>query len=66
MACDGAFMLTALSGFGSMAACAAGRLCAAYIGDGELPAYAKHLSMQRYEDRVLMRELETAESKGIV
>jgi glycine/D-amino acid oxidase-like deaminating enzyme len=31
MQADGAFMVAALSGFGSMAACAAGQLCAAWI-----------------------------------
>ena len=63
---DGAFMVAALSGFGSMAACAAGRLCAAHICDAGLPGYATHLSLERYSDEALMTELAEAESRGII
>lgn len=64
--CDGAFMVAALSGFGSMAACAAGRLCAAHVCGADLPGYATHLSLERYADKALMAELAGAESKGLI
>ena len=47
----------ALSGFGSMAACAAGSLCAKWMTGEELPAYAEHLSLSRYANQPLMAEL---------
>jgi glycine/D-amino acid oxidase-like deaminating enzyme len=66
MESQGAFMVTALSGFGSMAACAAGKLCAAWITDSERPDYAEALSAARYRDEAMMRELRDAASKGIL
>ncbi len=62
---DGAFMNCAMSGFGTMAACAAGELCAAWITDTELPDYARELSIERYEDTALL-ELLQASSKGVL
>ena len=66
MASQGAFMVAALSGFGSMAACAAGKLCAAWIADSKRPDYAEALSAARYRDEALMSELREAASKGIL
>jgi glycine/D-amino acid oxidase-like deaminating enzyme len=66
MESDGAFMVTALSGFGSMVACAAGKLCAAWVNGDKLPDYGKVLSRARYEDDALMQELRNAASKGIL
>lgn len=66
MATSGAFMTAALSGFGSMSACAAGRLCAAWMQGAELPEYAHALSTARYGDGALMQELRSAESKGVL
>lgn len=63
---DGAFVTGALSGFGSMAACAAGALCASWIAGRELPSYAKQLSLERYNDKELMAEIENANNKGIL
>ncbi len=63
---DGAFMIAALSGFGSMAACAAGQLCASWVCGKELPSYASALSSARYADAGLMSELRSASSKGIL
>lgn len=65
-AADGAFMLTALSGFGSMAACAAGRLCAATVAGAPLPDYARALSMARYADRDLVTALRRNANKGLL
>jgi len=66
MATDGAFMVAALSGFGSMSACAAGSLCASWMAGGDLPDYATALSVARYDDDALMQELANATSKGIL
>ena len=64
MATPGAFMVAALSGFGSMSACAAGKLCAAWIAGSKLPDYANPLSLARYDDTELMSALRSASSKG--
>ena len=66
MKTDGAFMVAALSGFGSMAACAAGKLVAAWVCGGELPNYANALSARRYADDELMTELRNSSSKGVL
>ncbi len=63
---DGAFITGALSGYGCMAACAAGALCAGWIADGELPYYAKQLSLARYKDEELMAEILNSPSRGIL
>jgi glycine/D-amino acid oxidase-like deaminating enzyme len=63
---DGAFVTGALSGFGSMSACAAGALCASWIGGGDLPSYANQLSLARYDDKELMAEIENLGDKGIL
>ncbi|MFQ5634424.1 MAG: NAD(P)/FAD-dependent oxidoreductase [Gammaproteobacteria bacterium] len=62
----GAFVVGALSGFGSMAACAAGSLGAAWIAGGDLPAYAASLSLSRYDDEKLMAGITNATDKGIL
>lgn len=66
MATDGAFVVGALSGFGTMAACAAGELGAAWIAEQGLPDYAPHLGLARYRDKALMAELEGAASRGVL
>lgn len=60
------YVVGALSGFGSMSACAAGRLCAASACGGELPHYARALSLARYEDEPLMQELRSTGDKGLL
>lgn len=62
---EGAYMNCAHSGFGTMAACAAGELCAAAIAGAELPDYAHTLSAARYQDSALMNELRAA-NKGVL
>ena len=62
---EGAFMNCAHSGFGSMAACAAGELCAAWVAGATLPAYAGKFSFQRYEDAELMALLSKS-SRGVL
>ena len=62
----GAFVIGALSGFGSMAACAAGKLIADYLTGGSLPDYAADLSLQRYSNAGLMSDLANMGSRGIL
>lgn len=57
MRCDGAFIAGALSGFGSMAACATGSLCASWVAGKPVPEYARMLSAERYKDAAFMAEL---------
>jgi glycine/D-amino acid oxidase-like deaminating enzyme len=66
MGAEGAYVVGALSGFGSMSACAAGKLCAAWICGGELPAYAANLSLARYDDAPLMNALQSSSDKGLL
>ncbi len=54
---EGAYMSCAYSGFGTMAACAGGELCAAWIAGAELPGYGRGFSLQRYRDTALMQQL---------
>lgn len=63
---DGAFVAGAMSGFGTMAACAAGDLTARWVLGRTLPDYASALSLQRYEDAELMAVLRGAESRGLL
>lgn len=66
MATPGAFMAGALSGFGTMAATAAGALCAAWVAGGPLPEYAAKLSLTRYADAALMAGLRDDANKGVL
>lgn len=47
---SGVYVIGALSGFGIMAALAAGELLAAHITGGELPSYAPAFAPSRYDD----------------
>ncbi len=62
---DGAYITGALSGFGTMSACAAGEISAAWIGGGHIPDYARQLSLARYRDEDLLDELRAA-PRGIL
>ena len=62
---EGAFMNCALSGFGTMAACAGGELCAAWVAGAPLPGYAREFSLQRYRDPELMSLLSTL-NRGVL
>lgn len=46
----GAYIMGALSGFGLMAACAAGELLAAHVAGSSLPTYAPAFALNRYDD----------------
>ena len=63
---EGAYVVGALSGYGTMSACAAGELCAAWVLGKPLPRYADDLSPARYGNAALMAELEAAASNGVL
>ena len=63
---SGAFVIAALSGFGSMSSCAAGKLCAAHICGSLLPDYAADLSLARLTNADLLAELSTSPNKGLL
>jgi len=54
-----------MSGFGTMAACASGELCAQRLLEIELPYYAQKLSLSRYKNDAFMNELKGF-NKGIL
>ncbi len=55
MATPGAFVAGALSGYGSMAACAAAAICAAWIAGRPIPEYARDFGLGRSAE--LIREI---------
>ena len=61
---DGAFVVGAFSGFGVMAAAAAGELAAMYVTNAELPAYATAFALSRYEDPGYLAEIDTITNTG--
>ena len=63
---EGAYVVGAMSGFGTMSACASGDLCARWILGEELPEFAEALSPQRYANKTLMDELLALSSRGIL
>ena len=63
---NGAFIVGALSGFGTMTACAVGELCADWVNAGSLPTYAHDLSLKRYDNKVLIYELTNSSNKGVL
>ncbi len=62
----GSYVAGAMSGFGTMAACAAGDLCARVMLEDGVPAYAHALSPQRYRDQGLMNEVKALSQRGIL
>ena len=62
----GAYVIGALSGFGSMAACAAGSLCSKWMTGDELPVWAEDLSLSRLENEPLLTELKILGEKGLL
>lgn len=66
MGVEGAFVAGALSGFGTMAACATGMLCAKWMLGHDLPDFAVALSLRRYEDAALMGGLRAQQSRGML
>jgi D-arginine dehydrogenase len=62
----GVFLTAALSGYGTMSACAAGDLSARAIAGASAPAFAPALSLRRHDDKTLMAQLATANSRGLL
>jgi len=62
----GTFVVGAMSGFGTMAACAAGDICARLVLGAEVPAFAAALSTQRYQDKTLMAAIHALSQRGIL
>jgi len=58
----GVFLATALSGYGTMGACATGDLCARAVVGAAAPTFARRLSLARYADKALMDELDATAS----
>ena len=63
---DGSFVVGALSGFGTMAACAAGHLAAALAAGADVPDHAHRLGLARYEDPGFVAGLETMARRSIL
>ena len=61
---DGAFVVGAFSGFGVMAAAAAGELAAIYVTNADLPAYAPDFALSRYDNPAYLAEIETITNTG--
>ena len=61
---EGAYVIGALSGFGIMAACAAGELLAAHLTRGTLPQYATAFRLERYQDPEYQRALSSWDETG--
>jgi glycine/D-amino acid oxidase-like deaminating enzyme len=60
----GAYIIGALSGYGLMAACAAGELLAAHVCGDALPHYAPAFLLARYEDQEYQKLLESWGDEG--
>ncbi len=65
-ATPGAFVAGALSGFGTMAACTTGLICADRIMETDTAPYASRLGLERYRDPAFMAELTGLQSKGVL
>jgi glycine/D-amino acid oxidase-like deaminating enzyme len=61
---EGTYVIGALSGFGIMAACAAGELLAAHVTGQELPSYAPWFLLERYQDPGYQKLLQSWEQSG--
>jgi glycine/D-amino acid oxidase-like deaminating enzyme len=66
MKTKGAFVAGALSGFGTMAACATGELCASWVRGATRPEFAGRLSLSRYDDENFMRQLQDRAGTGVL
>jgi sarcosine oxidase, subunit beta len=61
---QGAYVIGALSGYGLMAACAAGELLALHLTGKPLPPYAPAFSLDRYQDPEYLAAVEALEDSG--
>lgn len=63
---DGFYLAGALSGFGTMAACASGELLAQHMLGKQLPDYAAAFSPMRYGDAEIMAMIKAQPGRGIL
>ena len=61
---EGFYLIGALSGFGIMAACAAGELVSLHVSGLDLPEYAHAFELRRYDDPVYIQKLTTMTDSG--
>jgi len=61
---EGLYAVGALSGYGTMAACSAGELCADTMNNASLPGYARYFHPNRYEDAQIQDEIDSISSDG--
>jgi sarcosine oxidase subunit beta len=61
---EGAYLVGAFSGFGVMAAPAAGELASIYATGGSLPEYAAAFALSRYQDPAYLAEIEQVTDTG--
>jgi glycine/D-amino acid oxidase-like deaminating enzyme len=61
---EGAYIIGALSGYGVMAACAAGELVSCHVAGAALPGYAPAFLLARYDDAGYRKLLERWKSIG--
>ncbi|MDP3984103.1 MAG: FAD-dependent oxidoreductase [Acidimicrobiia bacterium] len=61
---EGAYVVGALSGFGVMAAAAAGELATRHIIGAELPEYSPAFALSRYDDPTYLAEIEDMTDTG--
>ena len=62
---ENVFVIGALAGYGTMSACAAGKLCSSYVLDkSDLPDYAAYFHPMRYENETIKKEMENIDSDG--
>ena len=60
----GSFICAALSGYGIMAACAAGELAAAHVSGASLPMYTPAFSIDRYDDPHYVKSIQSIDTTG--
>ena len=60
----GAYVCSGFSGFGIMAACAAGELVAQHVTGAQLAPYAQAFNPSRYDDPIYQKQLATWDSSG--
>lgn len=63
---EGFYVAGALSGFGTMAACASGDLLARHVLGKDLPDYAHMLSPLRYGNPAIVSQMQSQQSRGIL
>jgi glycine/D-amino acid oxidase-like deaminating enzyme len=62
---DNVFVIGALAGYGTMSACAAGKLCASYVLDkSDYPDYAEYFHPLRYENESIKKKMNDLNSDG--